>query len=760
VIEASKLARIFGKRMCSTLMLALAAILAVWLSVSPAPLAAQDASVEVPTSQTPLAGAAGSPREVIFGSENIGAQLIAEGSPVAGEVWHLALHFTPIGPEWHGYWANPGDAGLGMVLDWQLPSGWEAGKPLYPVPNRLVISDLMNHTYKGAYTVLIPVSVPQDAVLADAAAISVFANYLACSDEICVPQDALLSLRPGAANGGPRFDAWRAAIAPMLDSEAAFAIEDKRLKLAIPLPQGLDLTDPHVFIENIDLVAYAEPQTFRRDGDILVAEIPLGLGDRGPGMAPERLSGILGFGGAEGVRFEALAGAVPAGGEPVGLSMRELPSAWAALAGALLGGLLLNIMPCVFPILSLKALSLAKAGGAESAARRDALAYTAGVVLTCVALGVIMLALRAAGEQVGWAFQLQSPGVVVALLVLASVIAANFAGVFELPNIAPSSLGKASLGKASLGKASLGKASLGKANAGTTSNGRLDAENNAGGWSSSFGTGLLAAIAATPCTGPFMAAAMGAALLLPVPIALGLFAALGLGLALPFLAIGFVPAIRARLPKPGPWMARFRRLMAVPMGLTALALIWLVSRLGGKPFALFALLLVSGIVLALVIVGRLQRGGRMAWPAFPLAAAPFAVIAAFALPASYAPPSLAEAASLHNPARFSEAVLTEKVGGQNPVFIWFTADWCLTCKVNERTSIEQQSVRDAFKAAGVVTIRADWTRRDAEITRFLTSQGAAGVPLYLYYPAGAAEPQVLPQILTPDMLAELAAPAS
>ncbi len=339
-------------------------------------------------------------------------------------------------------------------------------------------------------------------------------------------------------------------------------------------------------------------------------------------------------------------------------------------------------------------------------------------MLACVGLGGLLLALRAAGEQVGWAFQLQEPGVVVALLVLAAAITANFAGLFELPSLSVTTGGKPA---------------------------------------GAFATGLLAAFVATPCTGPFMAAALGAALLLPVPQALLLFALLGLGLALPFLLLGFIPALRRMLPKPGPWMERFRRIMAIPMGLTALALVWLTVQLGGRTFGLIALVLVIGVLIALWITGRLQRGGRLAWPAFALVAAPFLAFAVIALPSVYEAKGAEAKESIHNPQAFSADALAKARASGKPVFLWFTADWCVTCKVNESTSIERDTVRAAFEAAGVVTMVGDWTVRDPEITAFLTEQGAAGVPLYLWYAPGAAAPEQLPQVLTPDLLVAKAA---
>ncbi len=651
-----------------------------------------------------------SAQEARFGSDNIAVELRADGMPQAGQDWTLALHFEPSSDEWHGYWSNPGDAGQGMQLTLDLPEGWEQGEAVYPVPQRFLIGDLMNHIYKGPFTVLVPVSVPEEAEISDFPPVSGFVEYLACTDFICVPQDATLTARPGGD-----FARWRAEIAPLLDAQATVASAGQSLQIAIPLPSSVNLPDPHVFVADDGPVQYAATQTFRRDGDTLVAQIPLWEGES---YSVETIDGILAFGDGTGVRFEAARGEVPRGGElisgPVGMST---PPLWTLILGALLGGMILNIMPCVFPILSLKAISLARAGESEAQARREGVAYTAGVVIACVVLGGLMLALRAAGEQVGWAFQLQEPGVVVALLFLAAVITANFAGMFELPSISITRSGEPA---------------------------------------SAFATGLLAALAATPCTGPFMAAALGAALLLPTPQALILFAVLGLGLALPFLLIGFVPALRGMLPKPGPWMERFRKAMAIPMGLTALALVWLVTRLGGQGFALFALVTLMGVIGALMVVGRLQRAGKMAWPAFGLVAAPFLIFGAFALPSSYDEQGTnITQESIHSPLQFSANELAEARASGQPVFLWFTADWCVTCKVNESVAIERENVRAAFEEAGVITMVGDWTRRDEEITAFLTAQGAAGVPLYLWYPAGE-EGEQLPQVLTADMLIERA----
>ena len=643
------------------------------------------------------------------------ARLVPEGNFTPGQDGDLALVFQPQ-DGWHGYWRNPGDAGVGLRLDWRLPEGWEAAEPLYPVPQTYLIAGLMNHIYEGEHAFLIPLSVPANAA-PGVYRVTVYGEWLTCSDLLCVPQNGVLStsvtVGEGEGQGHPRFANWRAAIAPQLDSEATFSFTGTALLLAIPIPAAMELAAPHVFVGEEQLVDYAAQQRFWRDGDRLLVEIPRG----GLRQEAEQITGIIALGGArDGLRFTAQPGDVAIAGEALG-GTRETPPLALLLLAALAGGLVLNLMPCVFPILSLKALALARAGGSEGEAKREGLAYTAGVVLACLALGGLLLALREGGAQIGWAFQLQEPGVVVALLVLAMALTANFAGVYELPGLPIRGGGKPV---------------------------------------SAFGTGLLAAFVATPCTGPFMAAAMGAALLLPWEQALALFAALGLGLALPFLLLGLIPALRSRLPRPGPWMERFRRLMALPMGLTALALIWLTVRIGGKPFALVALVMLFGLLLGLLVTGRLQRAGKMAWPAFGLIAAPFLIFGAFTLPYSFDEAGAGKAQSIHQPLDFDEAVLLDTVGAQGkPVFLWFTADWCVTCKVNEQVAIEREDVREAFEKAGVVTMRGDWTRADPAITKFLEQHGAAGVPLYLWYRPNA-QPEQLPQILTPDMLVERA----
>ena len=658
--------------------------------------------------------------QVLAAPTNISAMLVPERTSVApGETVTLAVVMRPE-PRWHGYWENPGDAGFGMSFRWTLPPGAQTGVPRYPVPETLLISGLMNHVYEHDYALLIPFTVPADARPGASLALSAEADWLACTDEVCVPEKGRLetTLTVGASGtADPRFDLWLQKLPAPLAERAKFALTDDAVRLAIPLPATLGLGTPHLFLNTENLIDYAAPQGFRRNGDWLIVDLKRSSG-AGNG-APQEVAGVLRYGDGEGLAFRAGPGVVASDGTALVPSQAAQPGLGglaAILGGALLGGLLLNVMPCVFPILSLKALSLAQANASPSKARGDGLAYTAGVILACLALGGLLLGLRASGEQLGWAFQLQEPLVVAGLLLLAVAITANLAGLFELPQV----------------------------------------WTGASGERGAFATGLLAAFVATPCTGPFMAAAMGAALVLPLAQALAVFAALGLGLALPFLALAFIPALRRALPKPGAWMVKFKLAMAVPMGLTALALLWLTWRIGGAGFAIGCAALVVALLGIVWLIGRMQRGGRAATPRAAPALAVLALVFGLALPRAVAAPGMSAQSDALGSRPFSAAALATARASGNPVFVYFTADWCLSCKANEVATLDRESTQAAFAKAGVQVLRGDWTRRDPAITRFLEQQGVAGVPLYLWYAPGAAAPDVLPQVLTPSLMAERA----
>jgi len=669
----------------------------------------------------PLAARAAAP--------HIAAELVAGPAAAPGGETTIAIHMTPE-KGWHGYWSNPGDAGLGMQLDWTLPDGARTGAPRYPVPQTLVVSGLMNHVYESDYAVLMPFTVPAGAAPGSRIPVHVRAQWLACTEQICVPEQADLAVEVPVATGpsapaDPRFAEWQRRLPAPLDAAGTFSLDDDAVRLAIPLPAATPLEGPHVFVGEDKLIDYAGAQQFAWKGDMLIVTLPRAKLDA---RGTDRLTGVLRLNATgDGIAFSAAPGTVPVGGVPLASddAAPELPSLPLLLLAALAGGLLLNVMPCVFPILSLKALSLARAGESEQHARIEGLAYAAGVILACLGLGAVLLALRAGGEQVGWAFQLQEPLVVVGLLFLSAVITANLLGLFEFT--VP-----------------------GFASGGPSSSGSSSSSARPGHFRGAFATGLLAAFVATPCTGPFMASAMGAALLLPVLPAMTLFAALGLGIALPFLAVAFIPALRRRMPRPGRWMVTFRYWMALPMGLTALALAWLTWKVGGTGFALAALAGLLFVLAALFVAGRAQHRGKSARAAALIAAA-LAVLALVVLPRPAPPAATSDSLLAARP--FSEKALAEARAAGKPVFVWMTADWCLTCKVNEQVAIEREDTRAAFEKAGVVVLRGDWTRRDPEITRYLTAQGAAGVPLYVWYAGGAGKAEQLPQVLTPELLA-------
>ncbi len=662
---------------------------------------------------------------------NVPATLTAETmSPKPGEAIAVAFVMTPK-PTWHGYWVNGGDAGLGMRLEWDLPRGVSAGDLRYPVPKPLIISGLMNYVYERPYALLSQLTVDPSVPSGTKLRIKVRADWLACTDRICVPEgdDLTLDLVAGdgkvASANRALFDGYRAALPVPLDRAASFAIAGKSIEIAVPFAAAASLDRPYFFALTPDAIDYPVAQSARRVGDYLVIK----AGYRGNDV--QSISGVLRYGegsvgDAQGLIINAVPGTIPLGGTTLaalgndGVPEQSEPKTGFALilVFSVLGGIILNLMPCVFPILGLKALSLAKLGGDERAAKRDALAYTFGVVLSVLALGAVMLALRAGGQQVGWAFQLQEPRIVLLLLLLMTAVTMNLWGVFELATV------------------NIGNDLTRKPGA-----------------MGSFWTGVLAAIVATPCTGPFMAAALGAALVLPAGPALAVFAGLGFGLALPYLAVGFVPRLRGLLPKPGPWLAGFRKLMAVPMALTALALLWLLWRLSGQFGLMLGAAAAATVAVLLLFTGNAQRRSGISPPLMVATVLAIAALAVFALPRQAV--VAGKTSSLLTSEPYSQSRLDQYRAEGKTVFVYFTADWCVTCKINEASAIERKDVAAALKASDVKVLVGDFTRREPELARALTSYGRSGVPLYLYFAAGK-DAEILPQILNADMLIERA----
>ena len=664
-------------------------------------------------------------------------ELIAQSrTPAPGKPVPLGIVLTPRAG-WHTYWLNPGDAGAPTRVEWQLPAGVGSPPELkYPVPGTLVVSGLMNHVYEKRNILLTELAVPVGLAPGSALPIKVQVDWLVCSLEQCVPEQAVLTLPLVVGDGAddaamaPQIAEGRAALPRPLAATASWARQGSRFVLSVPMAGLEKVRKAWFFPESDATITMVTPQQVTIAGDALRIETdaasPAGevkgvlrvemAGEEPMGFAITAREGSVpgpGAALATGGGGDGAAG----GGDGPGLPL--------ILLGAVLGGLILNVMPCVFPILSLKALALAKGNVDAAEARREALAYTAGVVLVVSALGGLVLALRAAGSQVGWAFQLQDPRVIAFLLLLVTGIALNLAGLFEI-----------TLTTGNLGQ---GKA-------------------RSGGASGAFFTGALAAFVATPCTGPFMAGALGAALVLPTVQALSVFAGLGLGLALPFLVVGFVPALRRRLPRPGAWMVRLRAILSVPMFLTALALAWVLGQQVGVNG--MALGIGGTLVFGLFLwwLGARQHGGKsLAIPgAFSLATIVAAVLLVpTATPEGAANATTAAAGEL-NVVKFTPAALADLRAQQRPVFLYMTADWCLTCKVNEKGAMADPAVAESFKAKGITVMQGDWTRNDPAISAWLADHKRAGVPVYVYYDSAGGETE-LPQILTVDTLTGLKA---
>lgn len=652
---------------------------------------------------------------------NIKAQLQSETQqPAAGSTVTIAIAMSP-DAGWHGYWENPGDAGVGLRLDWTLPNGVSAGEPRFPIPKKLIISNLMNFTYEGPHSFLVDLKIDDNLPIGTAIPISVDAEWLACTDRICVPERDTLSLELSIGNGdisandAKIFGEYRSKLAVPLDQDATYEIRGNQIALAIPLPADAAITDPYFYPVNQSLIDYQAPQNIQRKGDMLILTVK--LDDYAIKNFTEILSGILQIAPDYGIELKAISGTVEGGFDTgaMGGFTAGGSSIWILLASAILGGLILNLMPCVFPIIGLKAIALAKIGHDDKAAKREALSYSAGVICSTMALGALLLLLRAGGEQIGWAFQLQSPVMLLILFILMILITLNLWGLFEIASI---------------------------------SAGQKLTQGSGG----SFWTGVLAAFVATPCTGPFMALALGAALVLPIYQAMLLFFGLGFGLALPYLLIAYIPVLRNKMPKPGDWMHKFRKIMAIPMALTAVALFWLLGRVGGSQALLIgAAAAIVAILLIAYIRNRQHQNLKIAL--WVILAAIGAWTAAGVLIANTHADSRNDVKKWVQTEVYDAEKLAQYRSEGRPIFLYFTADWCITCKANEAAAIQREATAKTFTDRNIIVMEGDFTQKNPAIANILNQYGSAGVPLYLYFAPGE-EAKILPQILTVDILAD------
>ncbi|MEY4710606.1 MAG: hypothetical protein RIS88_56 [Pseudomonadota bacterium] len=682
------------------------------------------------------AGAAAVARDgAVVTTERVRAELLAhapEGVAPGKPLW-VGLQITHQ-PQWHTYWKNPGDSGLPTTLAWTLPAGVRAGEIAWPAPRKLPLGNLANYGYEGTVLLPVPLSLaPGFVALGADVEVKLKANWLVCRKE-CIPEEGEFTLRlpvrgSTALHGAAFQAAWDAQPRPLAGAGTQAAkVDSQALAVSVNgLPGAARGKRLEIFLETPAIIEPAGAWTQAWDGAVWTAKLPLSAQrSDAPRLLPVVMSD-----GAQAWRTElAVSGTWPAVAAPAAVSSaledalrrnadsaRAAPvpaSLAAALLGALIGGLILNLMPCVFPVLAVKVVGFARHGGDRRAHRAGGLAYSAGVVCSFLALGGALLALRAAGEQLGWGFQLQSPAVVAALAGLFTLIGLNLAGVFEFGSLLPSRVAT------------------------------LQARHPV---ADAFLSGVLAVAIASPCTAPFMGASLGLAIALPAAQALTVFAALGLGMALPYLAASWVPAVAAWLPRPGVWMDTFRRLMAFPMFATVAWLVWVLGQQSGidGAGALLALLVaLSAVVWAFTLRGRTRVGlaalallaaAMTAWTLGPQVLRP-------------APGTAARPAPTDRWQAWSEQLVRESLAAGRPVFVDFTAAWCVTCQYNKRTTLADDVVLAEFTARRVALLRADWTRRDPAITQALAALGRNGVPVYVLYAPGRA-PVVLSEVLSP-----------
>ena len=702
-------------------------------------------------------------------TEQVRAELLVHAPQglQAGQTFWLGLQIEHQ-PDWHTYWQNPGDSGLPTRLQWQLPAGLQAGDIAWPLPKKFPIGTLANYGYEGRLLLTVPVTVGTDFRFPESGplALALQAEWLVCRQE-CIPQEGRFSLSLASAAPQKAHAAWfenaqqlsPKALRPLKEGDSwitggptTLSDDGKQISLRLHgLPASWRGQMLSAFPVTANVVHNAAVQgkdwTQNWQGAVWSAQIPV---SEERGDSPRSMRWVIAVGPESSPKAPAFELETPVQGTwpaltqaaPTDISpalakalaenarAAQKPTASTtalsltlAILGALVGGLLLNLMPCVFPVLAIKVLGFAKADTSPSEHRAAGLAYTAGVIISFMLLGGLMLALRAAGEQLGWGFQLQSPPVVAGLALLFTVLGLNLAGVFEFGQMLPSRL------------ASL-QSRHPTVNAGLS--------------------GVLAVAVASPCTAPFMGASLGLAIALPVWQALSVFAAMGVGMALPYLGASWWPGIARALPRPGAWMVTFRQAMAFPMFATVIWLLWVLGQQTGVDGA-------SGLLALLLTVAWLAwavgLAGRTRWVMSGLALVTLLWLGSSWLPlalreapatgpvaaASTAPPSNASTAALPQWQAWSEADLQTQLAAGRPVFVDFTAAWCVTCQYNKKTTLADARVLADFAERQVVLMRADWTRRDPAITQALTALGRSGVPVYALYAPGR----------TPVLLSEL-----
>lgn len=651
----------------------------------------------------------------LFKDAQLTVDLIAEPKPyVPGQPFTVGLRFQPE-PGWHIYWKNPGDSGMEPSVQWKLPPGYTAGPLQFPFPEKILVPPLVSYGYETETVLLAEITPPSDLILPRKLPIAVNLEWLVCK-EICLPGKASLDLTVPAS---PKdnvdlqglFDEIRREIPIHLPSISVRA-KSKDGILELTVANAPETGALAFFPEDGDYVDEFQPALSEKDGSRQLLRIPLKKDAR----LPNTLSGILVAEKSwDTAGHRALEISIPL--QSPSPSTFHLPLTFLF---AFLGGLILNVMPCVFPVLSLKALHLVQLSGeSRGSARTEGLAYTAGVTLSLLALAALLIFLRASGQALGWGFQLQSPPVVWLLLALLFALSLNLLGFFEFNVLF----------------------------------GNLSGKGPRQGWSGSFASGLLAVAVASPCTAPFMGVALASAFALPAVGTLAVFSALALGFALPILTLSFFPALLSFLPKPGAWMNSLKHFLAVPMFLAVGWLAWVLFRISGTSG--IWILLIGGVNLAagLFLYGRSQRAfppkAELRWGGLAL------VLLATVIPATALKTATTDLVSRHSDRLpWSQEEVARQLAAGRTVFIDFTAAWCLTCQVNERIVLSRPEIQAIFREKNVAFLVADWTRRDPAITAALQKYGREGVPTYVILRPDGSLPVLLPEILTPNLVLE------
>lgn len=633
----------------------------------------------------------------------------------------IGVYFQ-LDPEWHVYWRNPGDSGTAPRFSWQ-GENFHVGETQWPYPHRIPVAHLTNLGYSEEVAYLFQLDF--EPAIGDQLNVTLDLEWLVCKEE-CIPGFGSLTLtRPVAGE----LDQWETGAENILrEFKARIPQSSKHSPWRIHrVALSADNANITVNLQTSEKANVSMPQIYPLDGNFITAAAPKivrtqeGFEARFNTMQGLDMPAETGFvvvDKQQAWEFPNIKIEMPVASETRSNTAQDTSfSLVVLLLLAFVGGVILNLMPCVFPVLSIKLFSLIKSSGQGASVDRvkEGLLYAAGVLATFFILGAIFLGLRAGGLAIGWGFQLQNPFIVLGLALLFWMMALSFVGAFEFGHALVNLAGKS-------------------------------------GSSSSFATGVLAVFVAAPCTGPFMGAALGASAILPPLEAMTIFLGLGAGLAAPFLLLAISPRLSSFLPKPGPWMESLRQFLAFPLFATVLWLLWVLNYLVDGQVWLLGASLLLGITFA-IWLGRSHKFALRlsAWIIGLLAL--FVVIGELNSAMKIATNSVSDSHSEWQ-AYDAEKISTARANG-TAVFIDFTAAWCITCQVNKKLVLDTDSASTLFKQNNVLRIRADWTRYDARITQALAAVGRNSVPVYIFYPAGGGDPQLLPQILTLDILQEL-----